>query len=316
MRLARRRVAVQDDDAPQIAAQEQVDGPNLFRQLPRCTQYRQVVQRGLPVGRQVRVSAPAQVGGAQGSQRALKAIGLLAGRPQRLTGLVEVHHGGLAGCLGRGQTNPSLLYTFAVAGNLGRSPPDVLLEVCQARFTVALTRFVDCQSCLAFLLRQAVEHALQPSQIGLERAALFAQAGVPLACDGQAPFGDARLLSKTIGARAQNGQAFVECGQAYVERFQRLLAGQALAVRLLRRRGRRAQVVVSLAPLGVCPNESGAKRTQQQVVQLDAEGLGALRAIGLGFEATHVWRELGQDVLNAHQVGLGRCQLGPRVVQP
>ena len=65
-------------------------------------------------------------------------------------------------------------------------------------------------SRLAFLLREAIEQTLQPRQIRLERAALFAHAGIPLARDGQAAFGDARLLAKPVGARPQNIQAFVE----------------------------------------------------------------------------------------------------------
>ena len=93
---------------------------------------------------------------------------------------------------------------------------------------------------------------------GLERAALFAQAGIPLARDGQAAFGDARLLAKPVGARPQNIQAFVERRQPFVERLQRLLAGQALAFRLLRRRCGREQIVVGLATRGVGANEPSA----------------------------------------------------------
>ena len=51
-------------------------------------------------------------------------------------------------------------------------------------------------------------------------------------------------------------------------------------------------------------------------MQLGAKCLGALGAFGLGLEAADVWRELSQDVLHAHQIGLGRRQLGPRIVQP
>ena len=103
------------------------------------------MQHGLPVGRQVRVTASAQVGRTQGRQRALEAVSLLAGRTQRLTRLVELGYRRLAGRLARRQLDARLLQAIVVAGSLGLEPRDVLVEGSQACFTIALAGLIDGQ---------------------------------------------------------------------------------------------------------------------------------------------------------------------------
>ena len=177
------------------------------------------------------------------------------------------------------------------------------------RLTKRVSRFM-------LLYGQAIEHTLQPSQICLERTALFAEAGVALARDSQATLGYARLLAKAVGTRPKDREALVQCGDVFVERLQCLLAGETPGFRLLRRECRRAQVVVGLAAFGARLAETGAVRMQQQVVQLGSKGVGALGTIGLRLEPADVRRQFGQDVLNAHQIGLSGRELRARVVQP
>jgi hypothetical protein len=141
-----------------------------------------------------------------------------------------------------------------------------------------------------FLYRQALEQSAQPREIGLERQALFAEAGIPLASDGLTAFGSTRLFSETFAAWPKHGQAFVQRRQVVVNRFQCLLAGAALAFCPLCHGGRRDKLCVSLATLGVGTAETRAVRAQEQVMQLHPEGLGSLRAVGLELEAADVGR--------------------------
>ena len=84
------RVVGEHDDALQEPAQQQVDGSNARRKLAGEPEDGQVLQRGLPVGRQVGAAGPAWIGGTQGGQGALGAVGVLTGRAQRVASLVEL----------------------------------------------------------------------------------------------------------------------------------------------------------------------------------------------------------------------------------
>ena len=93
VRLASRLVVGQHDGASQITGKQQVDRSDARRKLSRQAEHRQILERRLPIGRQLGVVAAAQVRRAQRGQCALQPVGLLAGHTQRFSGLLEARRG-------------------------------------------------------------------------------------------------------------------------------------------------------------------------------------------------------------------------------
>ena len=172
------------------------------------------------------------------------------------------------------------------------------------------------QGSLAFLGGQSIEQALQSREIGFQRGVLLAKPGDALAHDGQAAFGDAGLLPKIFAARTKEGEAFVDCPDALVETAQGLLARQGVALCQLSRDGCFDEVFAGPPSIGVRTRQARPKETHQQLVQLHPKRFGAFGAIGLAFEAPDVGRQLGQHILDADKIRLGRGQLGAGLVQP